>query len=226
MTRARILPPPTRPRRVLSAQAGFFAGLRIEKMLRQTRSMVIAVAVLVVALWIHDSRKTREQYEILQVTPAKLSFEVLRERLPVVVHSARGALDVREVVEKGMKYMYAYYSESPPLRRDGAFVDVASRYAVIGARGAGASIALRHGGAAATTEEDPEAAGIVIKVSPASALIVPRNWRFKLMSGAEEGAGFAYAYEVHDTYTAIAQMLMAASSSPDAPFPTAPAPAP
>lgn len=138
-------------------------------------TLVLVLVVLCSVLYIRYNLKYQDTYEILQLSPSKLTPAILAERNPIVVQNAG---DMEDIVKKAFKYTYLYKvkkkcdtpNNDKPLKVKARFVilmpsdpDVSNyQVEIINPKYKGDSYQ-----------------SVVVKMKTDQALIIPVFWRYK-----------------------------------------------
>jgi hypothetical protein len=157
-------------------------------------ALIVSILVLVAILYFRDANKVNAHLEILQVDPGRLTFEVLREKLPIVVHQASTKslpLDIDKLIVERLKHTYWSYTRS--IESGGASKDkvVDSRYVILSC-----DIAADEALVKIAYSENEDA--LTVKLSPdKNCLILPMYWKWS------SGKSSVVAYKVHDIFSGV-----------------------
>ena len=154
------------------------------------------IAIMLFLIYFLYNTKKVYKYEILQVTPAQLSFEVLNERNPVVLR--KGNKNPMDVIQDAMRYTYLYI-ERESIITDQTFVEVISRYVVIQAR-IPTEMEIIHPGYVGSEHYR----SVSIKLDSKTLLILPTFWAYKAVEKGDVGDVFL----VHDAFSAVRSRLV------------------
>lgn len=166
-----------------------------------SRLLMWLLICLVAFVYIRYNTKRTRIYEVLQVTPANLTFEVLNERNPVVVR--KGEKDANDIIRDAMRYTYMFtnHLQVHDNKSDADFKEVIGRYEVF--------VALRpmeieviHPGHVGKTDYK----SISLKLDGKSIAILPTYWAYRI-EGELKDQHVADIVTVHDTFSAIRSML-------------------
>ena len=188
----------------------------------ETKGLFVVIVVLILLLWIHDSTRVNSTYEVIQVTPAKLTFEVMRERCPVVVHMESTRVDAKDVTTKGLTYMYTHYTElkekvDTDPSNTGSFHANMARFRCIGVvqevesaakknQDSVIEVDLKHPGEA-DHDDATSSNQITIKLKMTSVLIIPMYWQYRLRAPASDQTVISHHCIVHDTFSVARSLL-------------------
>ena len=164
---------------------------------RQKNALVVVLlCALLFCYWRYQTR-ANAYYEVLQVTPANLTFEVLNERNPVIVRKG-AAKDPVELVTEAMRYTYvslssaAYDAAGADVNDANAFRNVDGRYVVLACGGVGGveEVEVVHPGHVG----NPNFRSVSVVLNEKTALILPLYWAYRRVG--ERAAGGASALQV------------------------------
>lgn len=141
----------------------------------QRGSMVLIWLLLglLLVMYVRYNTKKVMAYEVLQVTPANLTFEVLSERKPVVLR--KGNKPIEEIIEKALRYTLLYTSRRE-LIPTADFREVQGRYEIIVAKSP-IEVEIIHPGYVGIGDYQ----SISLKLDINSIAILPTYWAYKLV---------------------------------------------
>jgi hypothetical protein len=82
----------------------------MRKQMMMHRGPLFFLLAIFVVLYLQYTLKTNDVYEILQLSPSRLTYERLKEKLPIVVELRGNTPD--DIIKHAMRYMYLYQSQS------------------------------------------------------------------------------------------------------------------
>lgn len=151
-------------------------------------TLLFILIILIILLVLRFNLKYNEHYEILQVSPSKLTPSILHERNPVVIYN--NSTDSPDVlVDKAMKYMFIY--KTTQHYQDDKIHQVQSRYALIFSN---EHTEIEIINPKYSNKDDYQS--VSVKLQNSNLLILPMYWNFK------SDKSFSCIY-IHDIFSSI-----------------------
>jgi hypothetical protein len=146
----------------------------------------LLIACLCALAWVYVTyyARAKNEYQVLQVTADKLTFELLNERLPIVVETGGTNTDVTHetIVAKAFKFLYVT-KKSSVLGQSNAFHQVTASYGLfyVPAGSTGQQVEVEVIMPKYVSSDDFQSIAVVLHPAD-TVLILPRKWaiRFNL----------------------------------------------
>jgi hypothetical protein len=146
----------------------------------------LLIACLCALAWVYVTyyARAKNEYQVLQVTADKLTFELLNERLPIVVETGGTNTDVTHetIVAKAFKFLYVT-KKSSALAQSNAFHRVTASYGLFYVPGveAGQQVEVEVIMPKYVSSDDFQSIAVVLHPSD-TVLILPRKWAIRWQS--------------------------------------------
>jgi hypothetical protein len=153
------------------------------------------LCILAFVYWRYCAR-TQDTYEIIQVTPSKLSFEIVNALSPVVIELKGNSVD--DIVGKSFRYMYTHSTRATSKPGD-VFTRNRAMYCILGpvAGMCETELVLPH------YVDDPNYQSIsIILEAGKTCVMVPYMWGFR--HNCDQGMRL---HALHNLYSSIAGWL-------------------
>ena len=138
--------------------------------------LLIVLIILILLSYLRYNLKYRDEYEIIQLTPSKLTYDILNEKNPIVVDSDVG--DVQGFVSKAFKYTYLYDSKRTIDSIDD-IIDNNAKFVVLHTKEDNAIEIMN------PKYKKNNYKSVVVKIKRNQLLILPMYWRFKSSKSVE-----------------------------------------
>ncbi len=161
--------------------------------------LVLAVVMLLLLAYIKDANRINARIEILQMHPSRLSFETLRERLPIVLHHRNKdlSLDIEGILSTRFKHTYWQYTRAI-LHSNNSFKKVDSRFLILMCDLASSdphnSLKISPSNSD-NGESDDNVVTVKLSAFRNNCIILPMYWSWN------GGTNAFVAYVVHDIYS-------------------------
>jgi hypothetical protein len=152
----------------------------------------LLIILLCYVYYRHNSKRVL-RYEVLQVTPSQLTFDVLNERNPVVLR--KGDKDICDVIDEAMRYTYLYRVTDHHAASPDRFKPVVGRYIVLVPQGP-VEVEIIHPGHVGKDDYK----SISLKLDRQTVAILPTYWAYR-ESGAIE------SIVIHDVFSSVRSMM-------------------
>jgi hypothetical protein len=142
--------------------------------------LLIAIACAVAWVYVAYYARAKNEYQVLQVTADKLTFDLLNERLPVVVETGGNPeTDPDAIVAKAFRFLYVLKNSSS-LKQSSAFFQVMSSYGLfyVSPGSSQAAIEVEVIMPKYATADDFQSVAMVLHPDD-TILILPRKWSIR-----------------------------------------------